>query len=286
MSKKPIKVKEVARSEMQSEKSWLTEGPNLAFVLLLSLLTILAIFFAARLLGPADEVADALRDDDEMLVVGKCELAGGQVLLGELPTPSSIIGPDKPQWAQPFPLLIDPGCDYRATIVTNRGPIEVELYEQESPHTVNNFVALAESGFYDGIAFHRVIPGFVAQAGDPLGSGMGGPGYRFADEFNEAGYIGTQLRHDQPGVLSMANSGPNTNGSQFFITYAPTPHLDPFEADGQLRPCGAPSVSCHAIFGQVVGGMDVASSLAPYEPGAPGEPDVIQTIQVTATPRQ
>ncbi|MGH2544682.1 MAG: peptidylprolyl isomerase, partial [Ardenticatenaceae bacterium] len=119
------------------------------------------------------------------------------------------------------------------------------------------------------------IPGFVAQAGDPLGTGAGGPGYRFEDEFAPG------LRHGQPGVLSMANAGPNTNGSQFFITYAPTPHLDPYDESGQLKPCGTPNNSCHAIFGVVTAGLENANALTPIEPGQPGTPDVIETVTIT-----
>jgi cyclophilin family peptidyl-prolyl cis-trans isomerase len=127
----------------------------------------------------------------------------------------------------------------KAKIETTVGVIEVELYPDKAPKTVENFTKLAKKGFYDGIIFHRVIPSFMIQTGDPTGTGMGGPGYSFKDEFNKS------LRHDKPGVLSMANSGPNTNGSQFFITTVPTPWLD----------------DRHAIFGQVVSGMDVVAKI-------------------------
>jgi cyclophilin family peptidyl-prolyl cis-trans isomerase len=130
--------------------------------------------------------------------------------------------------------------DLRARIETNLGTIEVKLFYAESPKTVANFVTLARKGFYDGIIFHRVIPGFMIQTGDPKGDGTGGPGYSFADEFNAA------LKHDKAGILSMANAGPDTNGSQFFITVAPTPHLD----------------GKHAIFGEVVKGMDIAMKIS------------------------
>jgi cyclophilin family peptidyl-prolyl cis-trans isomerase len=124
-------------------------------------------------------------------------------------------------------------------IATTEGDIEAELYAKEAPKTVENFVKLAQKGFYDGIIFHRVIPNFMIQTGDPTGTGMGGPGYKFADEFSPV------LRHDKPGVLSMANSGPNTNGSQFFITLVPTPWLDDH----------------HSVFGQVTSGMDVVRKI-------------------------
>ncbi len=144
----------------------------------------------------------------------------------------------------PPPLVIDPEKDYQATIVTEKGNVVVELYDDLVPNTVNNFVFLAREGFYDNTVFHRVLPGFMAQAGDPTGTGMGGPGYRFADEFTP------ELRHDEPGTLSMANAGPNTNGSQFFITYDATPWLD----------------DRHAVFGQVIEGMEALQSLTPRDP--------------------
>ena len=115
---------------------------------------------------------------------------------------------------------LDTSKTYLAHFKTERGEIVAELYADKAPLTVENFVNLARSGFYDGTTFHRVIPGFMAQGGDPTGTGRGGPGYQFGDEFH------ADLRHDGAGVLSMANAGPGTNGSQFFITYSATPHLD------------------------------------------------------------
>jgi cyclophilin family peptidyl-prolyl cis-trans isomerase len=154
---------------------------------------------------------------------------------------------------------------------TSMGNFTVELFEQQAPNTVGNFVGLAEgtkewkdpkSGqpvkdkpFYDGVIFHRVIDGFMIQGGDPTGTGMGGPGYRFADE------IHPQLKHTSEGMLSMANAGPNTNGSQFFITLAPTPHLD----------------GRHAVFGKVVEGMDVVRSIGKTKTGS-GDKPVTQVV--------
>ena len=126
-----------------------------------------------------------------------------------------------------------------ATIQTNRGDIVLELHQDQTPNTVKNFVDLAEKGYYNGLTFHRVIPDFMIQGGCPDGTGMGGPGYKFADEFDP------ELRHDGPGVLSMANAGPNTNGSQFFITHVATPHLD----------------GKHSVFGRVVTGQDVVDAV-------------------------
>jgi peptidyl-prolyl cis-trans isomerase B (cyclophilin B) len=122
----------------------------------------------------------------------------------------------------------------QVTLHTNRGPIRLNLHDDKAPLTVANFVNLARRGYYDGLSFHRVIADFMIQGGCPEGSGRGGPGYRFEDEFHPS------LRHDKPGVLSMANAGPRTNGSQFFITHGPTPWLD----------------GKHSVFGEVVGGDD------------------------------
>src|SRR6266511_4960061 len=123
------------------------------------------------------------------------------------------------QWNTPPAMQTDPKKTYKARMETDKGTMVIELFADKAPKTVNNFVFLAREGYYDGIIFHRVISNFMAQGGDPTGRGSGGPGYKFADEFHPS------LKHDKPGVLSMANAGPNTNGSQFFITHVPTPHL-------------------------------------------------------------
>jgi cyclophilin family peptidyl-prolyl cis-trans isomerase len=158
------------------------------------------------------------------------------------------------------PMVIDPTKRYLATISTDHGDILVELFADKAPITVNNFVFLARDGYYDGVTFHRVIKGFMAQGGDPTGSGSGGPGYRFGDEFHPA------LKHDQPGILSMANSGPGTNGSQFFITYRDTPHLD----------------GKHTVFGRVVEGMDVLDAIPERDPARAREPGVaMNSVVVT-----
>ncbi len=142
------------------------------------------------------------------------------------------------------PLTIDVDKQYIATLHTEKGDIVLELFADKAPVAVNSFVFLARQGWFDGVPFHRVIPGFMAQAGDPTGSGRGNPGYLFKNE------IDPSLKFDQPGLLAMANSGPDTNGSQFFITYAPVP-----EIDGQFT-----------IFGRVLSGMDVLESLNPHNP--------------------
>lgn len=160
--------------------------------------------------------------------------------------------PQSKQWSKPPAMVIDPKKKYTATLHTDKGEIEVELFADKTPTTVNNFVFLSREGFYDGTIFHRVIADFMAQAGDPTGTGMGGPGYRFNDEFHPS------LRHDGPGILSMANAGANTNGSQFFITHKATPWLD----------------NKHAVFGKVTRGMDVLLSIPSRDPQRPASPAV------------
>ena len=136
-------------------------------------------------------------------------------------------------------MQIDEKAVYEVTMHTDSGIIELELYAEHAPKTVNNFVFLINDGFYDGVTFHRVIANFMIQGGDPTGSGMGGPGYRFADET-----VGNPLTHER-GVISMANAGPNTNGSQFFITHGPQPHLN----------------GRHTVFGKVTKGQDVVDAV-------------------------
>jgi peptidyl-prolyl cis-trans isomerase A (cyclophilin A) len=166
-----------------------------------------------------------------------------------------------------------------AEFVTSEGNFTIKLYDQEAPHTVANFIGLAEGTrewtdprtnrkvkepYYDGVIFHRVIDGFMIQSGDPLGQGIGGPGYNFADEFHPS------LRHNKAGILSMANRGPNTNGGQFFITLGPTPHLD----------------DRHSVFGEVVSGMDVVRMIGSTRTGDRDRPltdIVIQQIRIERT---
>ncbi len=155
---------------------------------------------------------------------------------------------------------LDTSKSYTATFKTEKGDIVVDLFADKAPRTVENFVNLARAGFYDGTTFHRVIGGFMAQGGDPTGTGTGGPGYQFGDEFHPS------LRHDAAGVLSMANAGPGTNGSQFFITFGPTPHLD----------------DRHSVFGKVTEGMDVLRSIRERDPQRDRQPgDRIDTIEIS-----
>ncbi len=166
------------------------------------------------------------------------------------------------QWSEPPEMQIDVNKNYTATLSTAHGDIVIELLPQAAPITVNNFVFLARQGYYDGVTFHRVIPGFVAQGGDPTGTGRGGPGYFIPNE-TEAG-----LTFDGPGVLAMANSGPDRNGSQFFITYDAQPGLD----------------GSFTIFGRVASGMEAVLALTPRDPAEnPDAPpgDVITKITIS-----
>lgn len=164
------------------------------------------------------------------------------------------------KYASPPAMTIDPAKAYTATISTDKGEIVIELFADKAPRTVNNFVFLARDSFYDGVIFHRVIANFMAQGGDPTGTGTGGPGYTFKDEFHPS------LRHSGPGILSMANAGPNTNGSQFFLTHVATPWLD----------------GKHSVFGKVTKGMDVLMSIPPRDPQKSNAPAIaIRSITIS-----
>lgn len=159
-------------------------------------------------------------------------------------------------------MTIDPQADYEALIQTGKGDIRIQLFAEEAPLTVNNFVYLANQGFYDGLTFHRVIENFMAQGGDPTGRGSGGPGYRFEDETDN------NLTFDRPGLLAMANAGPGTNGSQFFITFVPTGWLD----------------GNHTIFGEVIEGSDVLSQITRRQPGESTPADTISRVDIYKGP--
>lgn len=166
------------------------------------------------------------------------------------------------QWNKAPDMVIDPKKKYTATFKTDKGDIVVKLFADLVPKTVNNFVFLAREGFYDNTIFHRVLNDFMAQGGDPTGTGMGGPGYKFADEFHPT------LRHNKPGLLSMANAGAGTNGSQFFLTHVPTPWLD----------------NKHSIFGEIISGMDVLLSIPERDPRNTRAPAVkLQTVEIQET---
>lgn len=187
--------------------------------------------------------------------------SGGAAVVVEGERPLASIPPDQREgYYDAYPdMVIDTNKTYEAVIKTNKGEMCFRLFDDEAPLTVNNFVFLANQGFYDGTTFHRVLADFMAQGGDPSGTGAGGPGYEFADETD------TGLSFDRRGLLAMANAGPNTNGSQFFITFAPTPWLD----------------GLHTIFGELIEGDDVLSSLTLRDPAAPtGPADVIEQIVI------
>ena len=156
--------------------------------------------------------------------------------------------------------VLEQGKDYQAVIETSKGRVVVDLFQDEAPMTVNNFVFLARNRYYDGVVFHRVLDGFMAQGGDPTGSGRGGPGYTFGDETSNG------KRHDSKGVLSMANAGPGTNGSQFFITFTATPHLN----------------GKHTVFGKVVEGEEVLDKLTRIDPSRRGgaTPDTMEQVYI------
>ena len=170
------------------------------------------------------------------------------------------------QYSNVPPVMIDTSAQYTAVMRTNLGNMAIELFASQAPVTVNNFIFLANDGFYDGVIFHRVIPSFMIQGGDPLGRGTGGPGYKFQDEFVAS------LTFDQPGKLAMANSGPATNGSQFFVTTVPTPHLN----------------GKHTIFGQITEGQDVANAISMADTSEPANmpvtPIIILGIDITKNP--
>jgi cyclophilin family peptidyl-prolyl cis-trans isomerase len=170
------------------------------------------------------------------------------------------------QYAKPFDMQLDAEKTYTATLETNHGNIEVEFFPEDAPNTVNNFVSLAKDGYYDGTPFHRIIKGFMIQGGDPTGSGMGGPGYKFADE--------KVVKDYEPGTLAMANAGPNTNGSQFFICHA--------DLKGRLP-------KNYTIFGRVTNGLDVVDKIASVpvqssrsgEASAPAQPVTLEKVTVS-----
>ncbi len=169
----------------------------------------------------------------------------------EILSEESIVS--KLEWSSPPAMIIDPQKQYAVLIETELGNIVLRLFDNESPITVNNFVFLAQQGYYDGVAFHRVIHDFMVQGGDPTGTGSGGPGYMFEDEVDNG------LKFDRPGLLAMANSGPNTNGSQFFITHVATPHLN----------------GLHTIYGEVVEGMSTVFAIPERNPQNAKDPGII-----------
>jgi cyclophilin family peptidyl-prolyl cis-trans isomerase len=209
-----------------------------------------------RLIGPSILVlllVGMLARKELLSVEPEFQLAGdlqGEPLTLEIPEGYVEVEPLSAERQTSFTAaadVLEPGASYAALIRTSAGNILVELYADKAPMTVNNFVFLALNHYYDGVVFHRVLEDFMAQTGDPTGTGTGGPGYQFADEFHP------DLKHDARGTLSMANAGPGTNGSQFFITFGPTPHLD----------------NRHTVFGRVIDGDEVLDQITRVDPGQP-----------------
>ena len=209
---------------------------------------------------------------------GQPELGAPELPAAQPAAPAPAPASAAKQWDAPPPMSIDEAADYRAVIELEKGgEIVIDLFEKRAPITVNNFVFLANEGFYDGVTFHRVLEGFMAQTGDPTGTGGGGPGYRFDNE------LSPELRHDEAGVLSMANAGlrngNGTNGSQFFITFRDTNFLDGYNPDGSPKDCAADS--CHSVFGKVIEGMDVVMGITLRDPQRATSPgDAIRTIRI------
>jgi len=200
---------------------------------------LVAVIIAVYLFATGDEPAKRAAPNPPKLEPVAPERAPKQVWCGAK-APKNGEDP-RPQFAEQPAMAIDPGATYIVTMETSCGTIELELFAGKAPTTVNSFVFLAREAFYDGLRFHRVVPGFVIQGGDPLGSGSGGPGYQFPNELAKG------EEFDRGGVLAMANSGPDTNGSQFFITLDETPQLTPDR---------------YTIFGEVTEGLDVAERIA------------------------
>jgi cyclophilin family peptidyl-prolyl cis-trans isomerase len=188
----------------------------------------------------------------------------------ETPCPTASVGKERVV-ATPG-IGIDLKYDFEAFLFTSKGWIRLELFDDQAPVTVNNFIHLARCGYYDGVSFHRVIANFMVQGGDPTGTGGGSPGYSIPDEFDR------DLLHSGPGTLSMANSGFGTGGSQFFITHNATPHLDGYEANGNQKRCEIPVISCHPVFGRVLEGQEVVDKLNVTGVGL--LPDTIETIEI------
>ena len=191
-------------------------------------------------------------------------------------TSNTVDVPKAKKYESPPSFSINTETDFSAVFeMENGGKFTVDLYEKLVPITVNNFVFLANDGYYDGTTFHRVIDNFMAQGGDPSGTGSGGPGYTFENEFH------VDARHDSAGIISMANKGlvdgKGSNGSQFFITYVATEFLDGYDVNGELKDCA--SDSCHSVFGKVTSGMDVVNTISKRNPDTATKPgDVIKTV--------
>lgn len=216
-----------------------------------------ALLIAALLIFYVVRQAQLPEEDVQSMTSGATELMQSDRPLADIPAA------ERNGYYSSYPdMIIDPEADYEAEIKTEKGDLRVQLFTEEAPLTVNNFVFLANEGFYDGLTFHRVLEDFMAQGGDPTGQGSGGPGYRFEDETDNG------LTFDRPGLLAMANAGPGTNGSQFFITFVPTSWLN----------------GNHTIFGEVIEGSEVLSQITRRQPGAATPADTIERIDIYMAP--
>ncbi len=233
------------REQIEKEKQRQNRIIRLVSALLLAVAMLVIGYFVWQALSPNEEVA-------ETMTVASSPIQSDRPL-------AEIEPAQRNGYYDAYPeMIIDTNKSYEAVLQTEQGDIRVRLFADEAPRTVNNFVYLANQGFYDNTTFHRVIEDFMAQGGDPSGTGTGGPGYQFEDETNNG------LIFDRPGLLAMANAGPNTNGSQFFITFVPTSWLN----------------GNHTIFGEVIEGEEVLSQITRRQPGAATPGDVIERIEV------
>lgn len=242
----------VARRRRQIDQRKARQNRIIRVVLAVSLvvLALLAVYLFAQAQNPKEES------------ISMSENRASESMATEHPL-ADIPPAERDGYFDAYPeMTIDPQKNYEALIKTSKGDMRVQLFADKAPLTVNNFVFLANEGFYDGLTFHRVIDDFMAQGGDPTGRGSGGPGYRFEDETDNG------LTFDRPGLLAMANAGPGTNGSQFFITFVPTSWLN----------------GNHTIFGEVIQGSEVLSQITRRQPGAATPADAIERIDIFRGP--
>lgn len=244
------KANRAAKLATQDTVSGTSAGkPPIGIIAVIAALVIGAIVLFVLLTGGDDNEIAVIATQTDSVPADFEAFSGSRALTNVAPAARNSVYDAAP------PMTIDPAQTYSAVFNTTVGDIRVNLFADETPITVNNFVNLAEDGFYDGLSFHRVIPGFMAQGGDPTGTGSGGPGYSFEDEVN------TGRVFDDRGILAMANSGPNTNGSQFFITYAPTDWLN----------------DLHTIFGEIA---DDAPALEEIPETGAGDTVIINSIEI------
>ncbi|MEZ4590253.1 MAG: peptidylprolyl isomerase [Chloroflexota bacterium] len=244
MSKHPRKTP--SRSERRAVVAQQKAAQKRLYTIIGGVVAVLVIILLVWQLWPEPEAEPA------------ADAGAATVLEGERPLANLTPVERNNYYNAPPAMTIDTSKTYEAIITTNKGEMRLRLFDDEAPVTVNNFVFLANQGFYDGTSFHRVLEDFMAQGGDPSGTGSGGPGYQFEDE------VDTGLTFDRRGLLAMANAGPATNGSQFFITFVETPWLN----------------GLHTIFGELVEGDDVLSAITLRDPGSDTPADIIERIEI------